>query len=323
MRIVFPEGAEFVQSPAELDPLRKLGTLVLRPGAPKDKADLIDRCRDAEAIFLDYSLMDAEVLRALPALRFVCFLGIGYRAHVDVEEATRRGVAVAYTPDYGATSVAEHVLGLIIALTRHIAPSFQSMQAGRWEPGKFKGTELRGKTLGIVGLGPIGSEMARLGAGIGMKLIGWTRRATPDRARHGLVLVELPRLFEQADVVSVHLSHTPETEGLVSRALLERMKPTACFINTARSKVVDNRALVEILKAGKIVGCALDVHEEEPPRDPYPFRDLPNVLMTPHIGYNTDEAAANLLRIAIATLEAFVRGEQLHVVNPAVRPAGR
>jgi phosphoglycerate dehydrogenase-like enzyme len=318
MRIVFPEGAEFVQDPAELEPLRKLGTLTLRPGAPRDKADLIARCRDAEAVFLDYSLMDAEVLRALPALRFVCFLGIGYRNHIDVAEATRRGVVVAYTPDYGATSVAEHALGLVLALTRHIAAGFVSMRAGRWEPGSFKGVELRGKTLGLVGLGPIGLEMARLGGGIGMRLLAWTRRASPARARYGLTFVPLEELFDRADVVSVHLSYNPETEGLVSRALLERMRPDAYFVNTARARVVDNAALADLLRAGRIAGAALDVHEEEPPPAGYVLGSLPNALVTPHIGYNTREAASNMLRIAIATLEAFVRGDSLHVVN---RPA--
>ncbi len=322
MRIVFPEGAEFVENPGELEPLRKLGTLVLRPGAPKDKADLIERCRDAEAVYLDYSLMDAEVLRALPALRFICFLGIGYRNHIDIEEATRRGVVVTYTPDYGATSVAEHALGLVIALTRHIAPGFVSMREGRWEPGSFKGVELHGKTLGIVGLGPIGLEMARLGAGIGMRLLGWTRRASPERARYGLTFVPLEELFSQADVVSVHLSYNPETHGLVSAALLGRMKPEAYFVNTARARVVDTAALAELLRARRIAGAALDVHEAEPPPGDYVFRGLPNVLITPHIGYNTREAASNMLRIAIATLEAYLRGESLHVANPTVRPAG-
>ncbi len=267
--------------------------------------------------------MDAAVLRALPALRFVCFLGIGYRAHIDVEEAARRGVVVTYTPDYGATSVAEHALGLVLAITRHTGQSFLSMRAGRWEPGRFKGMELRGKTLGLVGLGPIGVEMARLGAAVGMRLLAWTRRPRPERARHGLSFVPLEELFATADVVSLHLSHTPETEGQISRALLERMKPTAYFVNTARARIVDNAALADLLRAGRIAGAALDVHEEEPPRDPYPFRELPNVLVTPHIGYNTREAASNMLRIAIATLEAYVRGESLHVVTPPARPAGR
>src|SRR5438093_922408 len=243
MRIVFPEGAEFVPRPEDFEPLRRLGTLEICPGAPRGKADFVSRVRDAEAVFLDYSLMDAEVLRQCPKLRFICFLGIGYANHIDVAEATRRGVVVAYTPDYGATSVAEHTLGLILALTRHVATSFLSLREGRWEPGRFQGIELRGRTLGIVGLGPIGGEMARLGAGVGMRLIGWTRRATPERAAHGLALVTLEEVFDRADVVSLHLSYNPETHGLVSRALLERLRPDAYFVNTARAKIVDNAAL--------------------------------------------------------------------------------
>src|SRR5205085_12246461 len=170
------------------------------------------------------SLMDAEVLRACPSLHFVSFLGIGYNSCIDVAEATRRGVAVAYTPDYGATSVAEHALAMILALTRHIGHAFVSAREGRWEPGRFQGMELRGKTLGLVGLGPIGTEVARLGAGLGMRLLGWTRRPSPERARHGVTLVELGDLFAAADVVSLHLAYTPESQGLISRALLERMK---------------------------------------------------------------------------------------------------
>jgi D-3-phosphoglycerate dehydrogenase len=316
VRIVIPEGAEFVQKPEHLDPLRRLGEVVIVPGTPKDKADFIARVKDADVVILDYSYMDDEVFAACPRLRFVAFLGIGYTSCVDVEAATRRGIAVSYTPDYGATSVAEHALGMILALTRHIATAYASLRAGRWEPGRFQGVELHGKVLGLVGLGPIGQETARLGAGIGMQLIGWTRRATPDRARHGLRLVPLEEVFARADVVSIHLSLRPETEGLVSRALLERMRPDAYFVNTARAKVVDTAALADLLRAGRLAGAALDVHDEEPVPPSYVFRDLPNVLITPHIGYNTREASLNLLNIAIATVAAYLRGEQLHVVNP-------
>ncbi len=315
MRIVFPDGAACMQDPAELEPLRRLGPVDFYDGPPPDKATLIDRLRPAEAVVLDYSLMDAEVLRACDRLRFISFLGIGYASCIDVDEATRRGVAIAYTPDYGATSVAEHALGMILAATRHIGPAFLSFREGRWEPGRFVGMELRGKTLGLLGLGPIGREMARLGAGLGMQLIGWTRRAAPERAEHGLAFVSLEELFSRADIVSLHLSYRPETHGLVSRALLGRMKPTAWFVNTARAKLVDNAALAELLAAGQIAGAALDVHEEEPPRGEYVFRSLPNVLITPHIGYNTREASANMLRIAIDTVVAYARGERLHVVN--------
>ena len=315
LRIVFPDGAACMQDPAELEPLRRVGQVDLYDGPPADKGALVERLRPAEAVVLDYSLMDAEVLRQCDRLRFISFLGIGYASCIDVDEATRRGVAIAYTPDYGATSVAEHTLAMMLALTRHIGPAFLSFREGKWEPGRFVGMELHGKTLGLVGLGPIGREMARLGAGLGMKLIAWTRRAEPARAVHGLALMSLEELFGQADVVSLHLSYRPETQGLISRALLERMRPTAWFVNTARAKLVDNAALAEILAAGRIAGAALDVHEEEPPRGAYVFRDLPNALITPHIGYNTREASANMLRIAIDTVLAYARGDRLHVVN--------
>jgi D-3-phosphoglycerate dehydrogenase len=315
MRIVFPDGAGCVRTPADLDPLRRLGEIDFYDGPPSDRAELIARASPAEAIVLDYSVLDAEVLSHCDRLRFISFLGIGYASCIDVAAATARGIVIANTPDYGATSVAEHALGMVLALTRHIGAGYASMREGRWEPGRFQGIELRGKTLGLVGLGPIGMEMARLGAGIGMRLLGWTRRASPERAEHGLALVGLEELFARSDVVSLHLSYTPETAGIISRALLERMKPGAWFVNTARARLADNAALADLLRQGRIAGAALDVHDEEPPAKPYPLLELPNVLATPHIGYNTAEAASNMLRIAIATLEAWARGERLHVVN--------
>jgi D-3-phosphoglycerate dehydrogenase len=315
VRIVFPDGAACVQHPSDLDPLRALGPVDFYDGPPPDRARLVERLRPAEAVVLDYSEMDAEVLRACDRLRFISFLGIGYGSCIDVAEATRRGVAVAYTPDYGATSVAEHALAMLMALTRHIGPAFVSARQGRWEPGRFRGMELHGKTLGIVGLGPIGTEMARLGAGVGMRLLGWTRRPSADRARHGVTLVSLEELFGAADVVTLHLAYRPDSHGLISRALLERMKPGAWFVNTARARLVDNEALVDLLRGGRLAGAALDVHDTEPPPADYVYRTLDNVLITPHIGYNTPEAASNMLRIAIATVQAFARGERLHVVN--------
>src|SRR5262249_54719394 len=204
-------GVGSAQRPAPRHPPRGRGELIVSPGHPRDKADFIERVKDADVVVLDYTLMDEEVLARCPRLKFVAFLGIGYASCIDINAATRRGIVVSNTPDYGATSVAEHCLGMILALTRHIATSYVSLKEGRWEPGKFQGTELRGKTLGLVGLGPIGQEMARLGAGVGMKLVGWTRSATPNRAKHGLVLVSLEDVFSRSDVVSIHLSLRPET----------------------------------------------------------------------------------------------------------------
>jgi D-3-phosphoglycerate dehydrogenase len=268
-------------------------------------------------VFLDYSVMDAEVIAACPKLKFICFFGIGYGNCIDVAAATKHGVTISYTPGYGATAVAEYTLGLLLSLTRHIAKSYYSLKHGEWLSASFQGVDLKGKTLGLVGLGPIGADMARLGTGIGMEVVAWTRSATPDRAQRGLRLVSLEELFSGSDVVSIHLSLNAQTERLVSRTLLERMKSSAYFVNTSRAKLVDNQALAELLQKGKIAGAALDVHEEEPAPMNYLFASLPNVLVTPHIAYNSKEAGENMLRIAYATLDAFLKGEKLHVVNAA------
>jgi len=315
MRIVFPEGSGCVQKPEDLLHVKALGTVDYYDTPPQSKADLIARLQDADVVFLDYSVMDAEVIGACPKLKFVCFFGVGYSNCIDVAVATKHGVTVSYTPGYGATSVAEFTLGLMLSLTRHIAASYYSLKHGEWLSAKFQGVDLKGKTLGIVGLGPIGAALARLGAGIGMPLLGWTRNPAPGRAPAGMQLVALAEVFAAADVVSIHLSLNAQTERLISRRLLERMKPTAYFINTSRAKLVDNVALAEMLQQNRIAGAALDVHEEEPAAMNYLFASLPNVLVTPHIGYNSKEAGQNMLRIAYATLDAFLKGEKLHVVN--------
>ena len=316
MHIVFPDGAACLQSREDLLPLKQLGTVEFHETLPRDKTELIRRLRDADAVILDYSVVDVEVLQRCPNLKFICFLGIGYAKYIDVAAATKQGVTVAYTPGYGAVGVAEFTLGLILSLTRHIVSAHESMQRGVWEPARFQGMELQGKTLGIVGLGPIGVEMSRLAAGMGMRTLGWTRNAAPERATHGLTLVSLDELFTVSDIVTLHLSHTAQTERLISRALLDKLKPGALFVNTSRARIVDNQALAELLQRQRIAGAALDVHEEEPTPPAYLFASLPNVLLTPHIGFNSKEAARKMLQIACATLDAFVRGERLHVVNP-------
>jgi len=182
MRIVFPEGSGCVQKPEDLLHVKTLGTVEYYETPPQSKADLIARLQDADVVFLDYSVMDAEVIAACPKLKFVCFFGVGYSNCIDVAAATTHGVTVSYTPGYGAASVAEFTLGLMLSLTRHIAASYYSLKHGEWLSAKFQGVDLKGKTLGIVGLGPIGADLARLGAGIGMRLLGWTRHPAPGRA---------------------------------------------------------------------------------------------------------------------------------------------
>lgn len=189
MHIVFPEWSGCVQKPEDPAFAKAIGTVDYYETPPQSKADLIHRLRDAEAVFLDYSVMDAEVIHSCLKRTFICFFGIGYGSCLDVAAATTHGVTVSYTPGYGATGVAEYTLSLMLALTRHIAASHYSLKHGEWLSAKCQGVDLKGKTLGIVGLVPIGSDMAGLGAGVGMPLLRWTRTATPDRAQYGRRIV--------------------------------------------------------------------------------------------------------------------------------------
>jgi len=315
MKIVFPDGAACINCDADLNPLRELGEVVVYDNLPTEKSVLMERVADADVIVLDYSRLTADVLAGCNRLKVICFLGIGYKDYIDVDDATKRGISVNYTPDYGSTSVAEHTLALLLALARNMLRSYNSTREGRWDPVSFKGMELKGKTMGIVGLGPIGLEVARLACGIGMSIIGWTR--TPDRRgeSYGLEPVELKELFRNADVVSLHLAHTHETEGIIDRELLCSMKERALFINTSRAALVDNGALIELLQEGRIGGAAVDVFEEEPVPVDHPLLHLNNVVITPHIGFNTYEAGSNQLNIAIDNLKAYLRGEKRNSVN--------
>ena len=315
MKIVFPDGAACINSDSDLDPLRELGEVVVHDNLPTEKSDLIERVCDADAIILDYSRLTADILAECGRLKVVCFLGIGYKDYIDVEEATRRNISVNYTPDYGSTSVAEHTLALMLALARHLLRSYNSTREGRWEPSSFKGIELKGKTIGIVGLGPIGIDMVRLALGIGMKVIAWTRSPDDRRTALGLEMVKLDELFRNADIVSLHLAHNRETEGMIDRELLNSMKKDAMFINTARAALVDNETLTELLREGKIAGAAVDVFETEPVPTDHPLLHLDNVVLTPHIGFNTSEAGSNQLNMAIGNLKAYLRGEKRNAVN--------
>jgi phosphoglycerate dehydrogenase-like enzyme len=315
MKIVFPDGAACINQDSDLDPLRELGQVVVYEDLPTERSVLIERVHDADVIVLDYSRLTGDIIAECTRLKVICFLGIGYKDYIDVEEATRRGISVNITPAYGSTSVAEHTLALMLALARHIIRSYDSTRQGRWEPSNFKGTELKGKTLGIVGLGPIGLEVARLARAIGMQIIAWTRSPDDRGVSYGLEYVQLDELFRKADLVTLHLAHTGETEGIISRELLRSMKKDAFFINTSRAALVDNGALIELLRERKLGGAAVDVFETEPIPTDHPLLHLDNVVLTPHIGFNTREAGANQLNMAIDNLKAFLNGEKRNVVN--------
>jgi D-3-phosphoglycerate dehydrogenase len=261
-----------------------------------------------------YTALDDEALSHAPALKVVSILGTG-TDNVDLEAAKRRGITVTNTPGVGAPSVAELTIGLMFGLVRSIPISDARLRQGTWQ--HVEGPELAGKTLGLLGLGAIGQYVARLGQALGMRVIAWSYSADPVRAqRLGVELVERDEVFRRADVVSVHLRNTPEVRGIVGARELALMKPSAYLINTARGALVDDSALASALRAEKIAGAALDVYTEEPlPPERNPFRELTNVVLTPHIGAVTREANTRSRAMPVDNIIAFIEGRPVNVVN--------
>ena len=281
---------------------------------PASTQVLLERIAGAEAVLNIRSSIDfgEDVFAACPELRVLSLWGTG-TDHVDLSAAREHGVVVTNTPGVSAVAMAEHALALMLAVARDIPRIDAKTRKGAWPRGFV--TQLHGKTLGVVGLGAIGLQTARIAKGIGMRVIAWTR--TPEEkplGELGIELVELDDLYRQSDVVSLHVRLTPETSGMVGRQQLAAMKPTAILVNTARGAVVDEAALVEALRGETIRGAGLDVFEQEPMPESHQLASLPNVVLTPHSGGVTAEALETGLRLAVDNVFAAMRGKPMNRV---------
>ncbi len=233
--------------------------------------------------------VDAALLEHAPKLRVIGRAGVGVD-NIDTDAATRKGIVVMNTPGANAVAVAELTLGLMIAMCRKITSANETMHAGKWDKKSLQGTELRSKTLGIVGLGRIGLEVARRARAFGMTLIGYDPFVAPVIARENdVALVSLDQIFSESDFLTLHVGLTPQTEGLINRQSIAIMKPGIRIVNCARGELIVDAALAEALASGKVAGAALDVFPHEPLKDS-PYFALSNVLLSPHIGGATDEA---------------------------------
>jgi phosphoglycerate dehydrogenase-like enzyme len=257
----------------------------------------------------------AELLDRLPRLELLVTTGEG-NASIDLDAANARGVVVSATraQRYGIEQLAELTWGLILAAVKNLPDETRSVRDGGWQRGV--GTGLSERRLGLVGLGRIGSAVARVGQAFGMDVCAWSENLTPERAAaEGVTAVAKPELFATADIVSVHLRLSPRTTGLVGSAELGLMKPTAILVNTARGPLVDEPSLVRVLGAGGIRGAALDVFGTEPLPADHPFRRLPNVIATPHIGYVTEEMYEVFYADVIDDIDQYLRGEPVRVIT--------
>lgn len=265
----------------------------------------------------------AKVIEAASNLKLIGRAGVGLD-NVDVETATRKGIIVVNAPSGNTISTAEHTFSLMLALARNIPQAYISMKEGKWERKKFMGVELYNKTLGIIGLGRIGSEVAKRAISFGMRVLGYDPYISEDRASQlGVELVEdIDQMLPQVDFLTLHVPLTSSTKNLINAERLKKMKKGARIINCARGGIVDEQALYEAIKEGHIAGAALDVFEKEPPSPDNPLLSLPNVIFTPHLGASTVEAQRNVAVEIVEEVISFIeKGYVRNAVNiPSIEP---
>jgi D-3-phosphoglycerate dehydrogenase len=238
--------------------------------------------------------------------------------NIDLAAATRAGIAVVNAPTANTVAAAEQTLGLIFALARHIPAADASLRRGEWRRAQFVGRELRGSTLGIVGLGKIGLTLATRARALEMTLLGTDPFISRETAAtHGVELVELPELLKRADVVTLHVPLNAQTRGFIGAAQIGLMKPTALLVNVARGGLIDEEALATALRDGRLGGAAIDVHEHEPPTDS-PLLGAPNTVLTPHLGASTAEAQDKAgVEVAEQVLDVLAGRDAANTVNAA------
>jgi D-3-phosphoglycerate dehydrogenase len=306
-----------------LDPeravLEPLG-VELRPQQCRSDDEIIALARDAEAVLNCYAKMTARVIEKLKRCKIIARYGIGVD-NVDLAAATKAKILVTNVPDYCIDEVSDHALTLLLALARRLTAADGAVKAGGWDVVAHAGIRrLRGQTLGLLGFGKIAKALASKVEPLGMKVLVYDPYLDPALiAQHGVEAVSLDRLLAEADTVSIHVPLSPETRNIVGKRELARMKPTAFLINTSRGGIVDEQALAEALKAGRVGGAALDVLSVEPPPADHPLRQAPNVILTPHLAFYSRESLIELQTKAAEEVARALKGEPPRCpVNPEV-----
>jgi phosphoglycerate dehydrogenase-like enzyme len=300
-----------------MDKLRACGELLVFHKAPSGPTEFIEALKDVHILIpiRERTRLTSSILEALPSLEMISQTG-GNTPHLDLEAATRRGIVVCTSPGAGQ-STAELTFALMLAVMRRLPQEYQAMRAGHWQTGQ--GVGLQGKTLGIIGLGRIGSRVSRIAQAFGMRVLATGFTLTAERAlAHGVRMASLEDLLSLSDVVSIHLRLSERSYKLIGRQELRLMKPTAYLINTARGPIVDEAALIQALRYRRIAGAGLDVFEQEPIDPSNPLLQLDNVVCTPHIGFVTRESYEHMLGGAVENILNYLEGNPTNVRNPQV-----
>jgi phosphoglycerate dehydrogenase-like enzyme len=294
--------------------LDSLGEVTFEHDYPADNATLAERLGRYQVICVmrERTRFDEDLLKRLPNLKLLVTGGMR-NAALDMQAAARLGIKVCGTDSY-KHAAPELTWALIMAATRNLVNEANALRTGHWQQGL--GGDLHGKTLGILGLGSIGQRVAQFGQVFGMRVIAWSENLTAERAQQvGVTYVNKQELFEQADVLSVHLVLSERSRGLVDAQALGWMKPTALLVNTARGPIVDEAALIKALQKQHIAGAALDVFEHEPLPDMHPFRTLDNVLATPHVGYVSRQNYEQFFSQMIEDIQGWAAGNPIRALN--------
>lgn len=318
MRIVVLDGYTLNPGDNPWDEVAQLGDLTVHDRTPEEQ--IVERIREAEVILTNKTAISAETLEQLPKLRLISVLATGYNI-VDIAAARQRDIPVSNIPVYGTDSVAQYVFALLLEHCHHVSRHDAAVRRGKWaETGDFSFwenplVELAGKKMGIVGFGRIGRRVGELAHAFGMEVLAYDLFQGEQPAYQPFAWKDLPELFSEADVVSLHCPQTEENAGFVNRDMLGRMKSTAILINTARGGLIDERDLTEALDNGRIAAAAIDVVSREPILPDNPLLSAQNALLTPHMAWATLAARQRLMKMTAENIRAFLAGQPINVVN--------
>jgi len=319
MKIVVLDG--YALNPGDLswEGLEALGELTVYERTPIEL--VTERSKDADIIFTNKTQVRAAAIEQLPQLKYIGVLATGFNI-VDVDAAKQHGIIVVNVPGYSTASVVQLTFALLLELTLHVQRHSDAVMDLRWAHSKdfcfwdFPLVELAGKTIGIIGFGSIGKQVADVATAFGMNVIASSRTITDQSHRKNFKWATTTELLKESDVVSIHCPLFPDTQGLINHDRLSLMKPTAYLLNTSRGPIVVDQDLADALNQGIIAGAGIDVLSVEPPSADNPLFKAKHCIITPHIAWATNEARARLMEITVQNLKAFLSGAPVNVVNP-------
>jgi len=296
--------------------LQSIGDVEIFKDLPKTTDELKERIGEADIVIVGWSHLTEDVLDSAEKLKMVSIWATSCH-YADLEAAEKKGIVVTHVPGYATEAVAEHVFALLLASIRKLLLADRHVRMGEFDWRPFGGTELAGKTLGVIGTGAIGRRVAEIAKAFKMKILAFDKYPDLKKAEEiGMKYVDLQTLLRESDVITLHLPLTPETEGLIGEKEIAAMKNGAVLVNTSQGKIIDEKALIEALKSRKIAYAGLDVFEEEPPPKDNPLFKLENVVLSPHIGFNTVEAAKRCTDICIDNVVKFLEGNPQNLCRP-------